>query len=529
MADQKRSTTPEGLDSDIPEGHDNVIPETTLSNDALEGLSSSQRQSLHEFSQVTNVNDLELAVRVLSSRQWNTQQAIQMYYEPGYVDALQRPGGSTDTVPEESPVESSGLRRRDIGTGRKREYEGEPPSESADQRPQFALTPLLVWPFVLALRLAALAVNAFLRVLGLQRIAAVGVPGQAQAGSSAQVDRYLEQRFGVRLPFFRGSLAGAKAQAQREQKYLVVVLWSREHDDADAFGRALAHPDVGACMQGGRFVVWLGDLAQIDAYAAAEALRATRFPSISIMGPAAQPGSGRLELLARMRAQPGPTGGELAQSVVSFVSGAVAQRDLVMRAARREQQGRDTERRLREQQNAAYEASLARDRERDREQRAREAEVARERAEREEQVRVEQQRAEQQEKWRWATLARLEAMGGLQSGDDRGKLSLRLEDGRRVVDSFPGSLALQHVFDYVETRGVAREWAASKATPFGCDLAAVQMPEGYEHTYEFALVSQFPRKVFDDRSANLKDALLAQGLWPSAALIVEPLFEPEDE
>ncbi|KAJ2353082.1 hypothetical protein H4S02_013348, partial [Coemansia sp. RSA 2611] len=83
-----------------------------------------------------------------------------------------------------------------------------------------------------------------------------------------------------------------------------------------------------------------------------------------------------------------------------------------------------------------------------------------------------------------------------------------------------------HVFDFVETRQAAAEHAAG-ARPFG-ELDAVEAPSGYEHAYEFALVSQFPRVVFGDRDAGLRDALAPHGLWPSAALFVEPLYEPSD-
>ncbi|KAJ2330687.1 hypothetical protein GGI00_003595, partial [Coemansia sp. RSA 2681] len=77
------------------------------------------------------------------------------------------------------------------------------------------------------------------------------------------------------------------------------------------------------------------------------------------------------------------------------------------------------------------------------------------------------------------------------------------------------------------TRDVAGEWEAHKKTPYGGDLSAVSPPEQYNHEYDFVLVSQFPRVVFADRQVGLKDMLLEKGMWPSATLIVEPLFEPD--
>ncbi|KAJ2500133.1 Ubx domain-containing protein [Coemansia sp. RSA 1972] len=522
---------------------------------ALEGLSDSQRQSLHEFSQVTNAN-LDLAVRVLASRQWNTQQAIQMYYEPGYADGLQKSDSAQEAVKDDV---GEGLRRRggepsgrgrdtqsngpsESGSGHNAEGSRRKPEDSASKRPQFAITPLLVWPFVLMLRLAMLAAATLLRMLGIRRIASAGVPNQTTLTDN--FEHHFEAHYGLdHPPFFHGTLADAQTAALRDQKYIVLVLWSKEHDDADVFGRALAHPDVVACLTHERFIVWPGDLTQSDAYAAASDSGATHFPSISVLGPCAQStGQPRLELLARMRNGPQTTSA-MAQSLVSFITRVVTSRDSIMRAMRREQEEREAERRLRAQQNAAYEASLARDRERDREQREQNArakeeeEKAREQQvkEREERDKEERRMREEQvldgqrTQWRWAKLAQIHSESATElANTDTAKLSLRLENGSRIVHSFARDSTMQHVFDFVETRGVADEWAALGVTPYGTDLAQITAPAGYTHTYEFALVSQFPRVVFDDRRATLHTALSACGLWPSAVLIAEPLFEPED-
>ncbi|KAJ2843367.1 Ubx domain-containing protein, partial [Coemansia erecta] len=110
-----------------------------------------------------------------------------------------------------------------------------------------------------------------------------------------------------------------------------------------------------------------------------------------------------------------------------------------------------------------------------------------------------------------------------------GRFQLRLEDGTRLVKAFAADATMQHVFDFVETRDVAKMWESLKTTPHGDDLDAIQFPEEYTHEYDFALVSQFPRVVFDHTGAALGEVMAENGLWPSATLIVEPLLEPEDE
>ncbi|KAJ2769675.1 Ubx domain-containing protein, partial [Coemansia nantahalensis] len=416
-------------------------------------------------------------------------------------------------------------------------------------RPQFRLGPLLVWPFALVLRLAAAAAHALLAVLGMRRISAAGVPGGTAAPTDT-FERYFESEYGpVHPPLFAGTYAAAREAAAREGRYLVTILWSKQHDDARALGRVLTHPTLVAFLSQPRFIVWADDIAASGVYGLPLALGATELPSLGVFGestrapvpaPPGSRGSANLTQIARMDGLPGldemvapatATGDEhvyreyLARALIRELDRTVARHGLALSAARRGQQVRTEEQRLRRQQDAAYEASLERDQQRALEA---QAQAERERAAREEAERLlrEEQRAkEAQQQWRWATLARLERdAAGAPSPAGAGKLSLRLECGRRVVHTFAADATVQHVFDFVETREAAAEWARSGTTPFGADLHAVQPPEGYVHTYDFVLVSQCPRVVFDDRDAPLKAALAAKGLWPSAALIVEPLY-----
>ncbi|KAJ2802712.1 UBX domain-containing protein 10 [Coemansia guatemalensis] len=570
----------------------------------IDSLSDAERQRLQEFSSVTNSSDLDLAVRVLKSRQWDVQQAIQMFYEPGYIDELQRDSmdhnsshdssggnsggdGSMATTTTALPSTSSGLRRRAMD-GRSNEPKPDEPHNRHEavrepagilsqeaERPGFALKPLFTWPFFLVLQVFMAMVRMLLSALGMQRIAAEGVPtrsiGQPQTQSFtlppsmqdadrsvAQTVRQFEHRFGTsHPPFFGRSFASAQQAARREFKYLIPILWSKEHDDSNALGQALTHPDIVAYLSQPHFIVWLGDLASREAYTLASDMGATAFPTIGVIAltsqaytdtgsrSASQP---RLRLVARLNGLPVHTGhstrsasddvGPLARALIRCIDGPVERHGQVIGAARREQQEREAERRLRDQQNAAYEASLARDREREIEARAQEEKERAEREDAERQLREQQRIEELRAQWRWATLARImreqtahsdaSTTGGSPQKGSFGTLSLRLEDGARIVQKFRADTTLRQVFDFIETREAAREWEASKTTPFGDDPHLVQPPDGYEHSYEFSLVSQFPRVIFDDKDAILGDALSAKGLWPSAALIVEPLFEPED-
>ncbi|KAJ1722505.1 Ubx domain-containing protein [Coemansia biformis] len=370
-------------------------------------------------------------------------------------------------------------------------------------------------------------------------------------------ERYFESEFGLaHPPLFAGTFTAAREAAHRESRYLVAILWSREHDNARAMGRVLAHPTVVAYLSQPRFLVWAGDLATSSTYGTSLGLHATAFPLLSVFGAATVPYMptpfgprvrAKLMQIARMDGLPTPDemlapesaaydehvhGEYLARTLIRLIDRPVARHGLAISAARRGQQERAEEQRLRQQQDVAYEASLARDRQRELEAQARAEKEQADRDEAERLQREEQHARDLQRQWRWATLARIvreECEDAGLAPDGVGKLSLRLESGRRVVQSFPGDATLQRVFDFVETRETADEWARTGTTPFGSDLSAVQPPARYEHSYEFALVSQFPRVVLDDRAAPLKATLAAKGLWPSAALIVEPLYESESD
>ncbi|KAJ1966094.1 Ubx domain-containing protein [Dipsacomyces acuminosporus] len=602
--------------------------------DALSRLTDSERQRVHEFCQVTRADDLDLAISVLQSKQWDLQQAIQAFFEPGYVDQLLESThaeaddvltaaaaasptspispGSASTGPDTQALSGSQLRQRTasvrnggliaaavtdtntVSTAESRRIR----RTTGVAQPSFRWLPLLTWPFWLSWKVSMYVVRMLLSQVGQQRIAGEGVPGgfrdqtPANASSSAALlgspaqnpdpavhalddaARFklaFEEQFGTHHPpFFQGTYARALEAARREFKYLVVVLWSKEHDDSNLIGQALTNPDLVSFLSESRFIVWMGDVSCGEAAHVADTLSASAYPFIALAAlkfqtlPGASSGLNgrfRLQVVSRIDGLPHPeatssahatdaavpasarpsadddTGPDsvdgIARSLLRLISGPVERHDQALNAARREQENRDAVRRLREQQDEAYQASLARDRERERQARE-QAEGERIAQEQEEAQRREEERLKEiSERWKWATFARLQheekASEQKQDKGEMGKLNLRLESGKRIVKMFPANATMQQLFDFVETREVASQWEEAKTTPYGSDVDAIQSPEGYQHEYDFILVSQFPRVVFEDRSVGLKEALSAKGMWPSATLIVEPIFENEDE
>ncbi|KAJ2215376.1 Ubx domain-containing protein [Coemansia sp. RSA 1813] len=540
----------------------------------LESLTDDERKHLFEFCDATAMEDLGAAVSILRSKDWDIGQALQSFFES--------PNNAANTGSTNS---TSGLRQRATASIREQNRTNESQARNDTQQsarhldsnsnhPSFALVPLVAWPFMLFLQLILFFIRSFLTLIGLGRIAAAGIPGaddnnstpfsnhtpetrgNGSTSDAAQFKDYFERIYGSNHPpFFAGTYTRALETARRELKYLVVILWSKEHDDTERFGQALTHSRVIEFLSSPRYIVWVGDVSCSEAYRAAARLGVSAYPFVGLaaLKPEPQLGTGssgnnrfRLQVVARIEGLAGPVDANntdaLARELVRRLGAPIEANEQALHAARREQEARDSDRRIREQQNAAYEASLARDRERERLAREREQSEHAQRAEEERRQRELKNWENRREQWRWATLARIvreeknDSNNSGNAGDgipakkrSAGRLQLRLEDGTRLVKTFAADTTMQDVFDFVETRGVAKEWEALKTTPHGDDLDAIQFPEEYTHEYDFALVSQFPRVVFDHTDATLGDVMAAQGLWPSAALIVEPLFESESE
>ncbi|KAJ2554699.1 Ubx domain-containing protein [Coemansia sp. RSA 1933] len=511
----------------------------------LDGLTDSELSRLFEFCDATAMEDLGAAVGVLQSKQWDVTQATQSFFQS-------RTNTDTTTM---QPGASTGLRQR-TNAARDQNSNGSNITQQhsavglrtlSSESPGFALVPLVVWPFALLVRLVMFMVHGFLALLGLGRIASAGIPRPGDpfttdtatdtTTDAARFHGYFEHTYGhTHPPFFTGTYTQALEAARTGSKYLVVILWSKEHDDTARLGHALAHTRVVEFLDASRYIVWIGDVACGEAYGVAARLGVTAYPFVGLA--AVKPESratsrSPVRILHRIDGLIGSanTVDALARELTRRLGVPVEANEQARTVARRAQEARDADRRLRDQQNAAYEASLAQDRERER--LAREREIAEQaRQQEEQQIQRERQLWEQRrDQWRWATLARIVREDRAELGaTDRsvGRLQLRLEDGSRWVRAFAADTPIHRVFEFVDTRAVAAQWEAHGSSPHGDDLDAIPFPKDYTHEYDFNLVSQFPRVVFDHTDAALGDAMADHGLWPSATLIVEPLYEPED-
>lgn len=329
-----------------------------------------------------------------------------------------------------------------------------------------------------------------------------GGPDVDPAGQAAAFVGRFKAAYGDRHP--RWQEAGwrvALQQARREFRFLFVYLHSPEHEDTDAFCRGvLTSPDVVDYVNA-NFVSWAGDVTASDAFVLSQKpfMLLSRFPYVALLSMSPD------NRVANAACGSGPDVATPEQ-LLTLLGLAVAEHGVMLAAQRAEVEERELARRLVEEQDAEYEASLAADR-----QREAEREAERRRQEDEERQRLaEEQRAREAAEAEARRVAEAEAAIARRRAAAQAALlpepasgspgsaaiRLRLPDGTNTSRSFPEGATLQAVFDYVDSLD---------ATTY--------------HRYH--LVANYPRRVFL-RAPHGPSPLQELGLVPQAALFVQP-------
>lgn len=335
--------------------------------------------------------------------------------------------------------------------------------------------------------------------------------------TAARFIREFEEEYNVEpntIPFLDNGYAQAFDLAKRELKYLLVILLSPEHDDTSPFVRdTLLSSEVKDFIQShaSDTLIWAGSVQDSEAYQVASALNVTKFPFAGLIVHTPSVSSTSMSIIARVAGPAPPT------ELVAKMQDAMQKRDQELEGARRQRSEQQAARSLREEQNSAYERSLAQDRERARQRK--EAEAAREKAEREERERAEAkaQKARNVLQWKkWRVQSLPEEPPSSETNIVR--ISIRMPSGDRLVRKFAADAQLEELYAFVECYDIlqSEEAVSEKGTA---------KPNGYNHEYEFQLVSPMPREVYGlDQGGTLKARL-----GRSANLIVEKLVDDEED
>ena len=265
--------------------------------------------------------------------------------------------------------------------------------------------------------------------------------------TAARFAREFEEEYGSHnLPLYEVGYAQAYDLAKKELKFLLVILLSPEHDETSTFvQKTLLSQELQNFIadRATDLVLWAGNVQDSEAYQVSAALNCIKHPFAALIVHTPQDSPTAMTTVARVHGLVAPT------AFVAQLKRAMDQQMPSLSRVRAQRSEQQAARNILEEQNSAYERSLAQDRERARQHR--EAEAARVRAAEEERSKAEaeRQKAQQAEQWRqW----RAQRISPEPSSDvkDATRISLRMLSGERVVRKFQQDAELEEFYAFAE-------------------------------------------------------------------------------
>lgn len=507
---------------------------------SIDSLPADQREQVESFVSITDwQGDPALAVVLLQSSQWNLELALSRHFDGASGDlessatttaaATNEPTGFSPgdyVADDDMPGVTSPLQARDPNA-----------PEVVDTTPiagpsyfQTRLRSILLLPFTAAYK----AVSSIFYVLSsvlpfLPRITGIYAANRQASHSerksinprdtAARFIRQFEETYGNEhaVEFFEGGYSQALDLAKRDLRFLVVVLNSPHHDDNSAFCRdVICSQQVAEFLRDNRIIIWAGDVRESEAFQVASQLKCTSFPFTSLVAPSPRSGSSIREMVVLSKIQSMVT----APRWIAALERGIAGHRGKLASLAMDQQERDVTRRLREEQEEAYERSLAADRARDQRRQHERDEAAAIEAAAAEALRQKELYAQKRQQWiRWRA-KEIRAAPELAKDAKAARVGIRVTTGARLNCRFAADDTLEDVYAYVECQGVLTGAGADD------DDSDVEKPEDYVHEYAFELVSPMPRKVLEPlTTVKVADEPV---IWPNGALVVE-ILDNDDE
>ncbi|KAL8090678.1 hypothetical protein AgCh_039930 [Apium graveolens] len=434
------------------------------------------------FQAITGVDDTDLVTEILSAHNWDLELAIS-----SFTDTNQRSRSNHVTPVEHN--QRSGLIVNE-----------------QTQQPPGIVWKLVTLPFSIisgsfgliygAVGLGFSVLSYGFGLLGISggRGSGENVPVSAAVSEAAAFVAVFEREYGVIRPgFVVEGFMDALQRSRREFKLLFVYLHSPEHLDTPGFCGGTLCDETVAGFVNENFVAWGGSIRMSEGFKMSNSLKASRFPFCAVVMAAT---NNRVALLQQIEGPKSP------EEMLTMLQRVLEESSPVLVSARLEAEERRSNIRLREEQDAAYQAALEADQARERQRKEEQERLAREAAEAERKLKEEEEaheRAAHEAAEKKAALARLReeksvALGAEpEKGPDVTEILVRFPSGERKGRRFLRTTKLQSLYDYVDS--------------LGC------LDEGY------TLFSNFPRVVYgqDKLSLSLEEA----GLHPQASLFVE--------
>ncbi|EGR50018.1 uncharacterized protein TRIREDRAFT_59705 [Trichoderma reesei QM6a] len=502
-------------------------------------LSPSQQDALQQYMQLTN-QEAKDAIPLLTRSQWNVQIAITKFFDGETADpvaeALAAQEAPRSTARHEN-LQESFLEAPDRPTAASRRNRTDVAPRIVPAPPVVHRTPwvlgLLLTPFSWGWRVASTLLRtigyilAFLPASLRPRTVTTGISTGIRSPSgrrmlmprdaAARFRREFEEEYGANgLSFFEGGIAQAHDLAKKDLKFLLVLLLSPEHDDTGPFIRdTLLAPEVVEFLNdpANNIILWGGNVLDSEAYQASVEYACTKFPFSALVCLTPKEGSTRMGIVKRL------VGPMPASTYLSELQAAMEKYGSDLDRVRAERASQELARSLRDQQDSAYERSLAIDRERARERREAAAAAAAAEKRAAEEARAAAERAEKRRQWKSWRAPRILPEP---PASDRKVVRIALkmpEDlgGERIVRRFPQDAPVEELYAFVECQDILRGETLEEEK--------VEKPDGYEHKYEFRIASTIPRVVYEPSTS----ATLLEAIGKSGNLIVEDLSDDEED
>ncbi|KZF19721.1 UBX-domain-containing protein [Xylona heveae TC161] len=494
-------------------------------------LNEDQQLALQQFTSVTD-QEVEAAIPILQRSQWNVQIAIAKFFDGESADPVEEAIAASPQqhTARETLINGSGSFPRSAvphGLDPAPRIVPQPESQVSYRPPVFLS--LLFAPFSLLYRFISTSFGLFGYLFPfLPRLLSRLSPATTQPArlrdttgrrplnardTAARFAREFEEEYGAHsLPFVENGYAQSFDMAKKDLKFLLVILLSPEHDETASFVRnTLLAPEVVEYINDPRnnIILWGGSVQDSEPYQVSAALNCTKFPFAALISHTPQLSSTAMSIIARITGPTPPT------AFVAKLREAISQHSQALNQARATRAEQQAARNLREEQNSAYERSLAQDRERARQRR--EAEAARERAEREarEKAEAEERKARNVQLWRQHRAKTIPPEPAA-NAKDVARISIRMPSGDRVIRKFSSDATIEELYAFVECYDVLQ----------GAPDETEEKPDAsYRHEFGFKLVSPMPRTVYDISEGGTIRARVG----PSANLIVEEIVDDEDE
>eukprot|EP00250_Pteridium_aquilinum_P008353 c17879_g1_i1 orf=423-1907(+) len=321
------------------------------------------------------------------------------------------------------------------------------------------------------------------------------LPTSVGATEALAFVRSFEREFGDFHPAFETSnFMDALRRAREEHKFLLVYLHSPDHENTPVFVQQTLCSELVVQFLNENFIVWGGNIRASEGFRMSNSLKASTFPFCAVVMASANQ---RVALLQQLE---GPRSDA---NLLSALQKVLEEQGASLVAARIEEEERQLNRRLRDEQDAAYQAALQADQERERQRQLEAdrlafemAEAARKRKEEEEAAaKAAQEAAERQAALEQRRQQKAMALGAEpEKGPDVTEVLIRFPNGERKGRRFYSTATVSSIYDYLDS-----------------------LPEFGARSYK--LVSNFPRVVYDTNKLGitLKDA----ELHPRASLYIQ--------